>query len=335
MRILVTGGAGRVGAAVVERLAGAGHTLTVIGRSAREGITGARYVRGDITDPDALASVVRGNDSVVHLAAIPSPGGGSPEEIFRVNAAGTFAVYEAAARAGIRRVVSASSINAFGYNFGVRSFPVRAFPIDEGLPGFTTDPYSFSKQVTERIADYAWRRDGISGACLRLPYVAPAARSSREQVAGHAALCRASFASLMELPEQRRHETVAGWMAGADALRAERFFETSRPRRHYENPDPLMLGRTDFWTRIDERDSAQAVEKALAASYDGSPVLFVNDSHNVTGVPSAALARLFFPEAALDEERLAGTATLVSIEAARALIGFEPEHSVGRWLADS
>ena len=92
------------------------------------------------------------------------------------------------------------------------------------------------------------------------------------------------------------------------------------------------MGRTDFWTRIDERDSAQAVERSLLADVEGCHTLFANDSHNYTGVPSVVLARLFLPEAEVREAALPGTASLVSIEAARKLIGFEPEHSVGRWL---
>jgi hypothetical protein len=109
--------------------------------------------------------------------------------------------------------------------------------------------------------------------------------------------------------------------------------------RPFENPgkrvaaiDPLMFNRTDFWTRIDVRDSAQAMEKSLTSDYEGCHTLFINDSHNCTGVPSLPLARLFFPEAEVGQERLCGTNALVSIDAARRLIGFEPEHSVEQWL---
>ncbi len=330
MKVLVTGGMGRVGAAVVERLLRTGHELTLTGRSAREQTRGAPYVRCDINDFAALLAAVQGMDAIVHLAAIPGPGAAA-EEIFRINCSGTFNLYEAAARAGIRRVVTASSINAFGYNFGIRSFPVRAFPVDETQPGFSTDPYSFSKQVTEQIAEYAWRRDGISGVCLRLPYVAPAEYGGQERVTRHAELCRRSCEALLKLPEGERIAKAQGWVAGYDAWRAGRPFEGSDA--HVEYPDPLMIGRTDFWTRIDERDSAQAVEKGLCADYEGCHTLFANDSHNITGVPSLFLARLFFPNAHAPAERLPGTSTLVSIDAARRLIGYEPEYSVERWLS--
>jgi NAD(P)-dependent dehydrogenase (short-subunit alcohol dehydrogenase family) len=334
VRILVTGGTGRVGIAVVARLARAGHDLTVIGRTARANVPGAHYAQCDINDPAAMRSAAVGMDAIVHLAAIPGPISRS-EEIFRVNCSGTFNLYEAAARAGIRRVVCISSINAFGYNFGTRTFPIRVLPIDESQKGCATDAYSFSKQVTERIADYAWRRDGISGVCLRLPYVAPEEFSERDFVIRHVALCRPSFESLMSLPLEQRQRRVAGWITEFNSWRAGRPYEKIEAATDYESPDPLMLGRTDFWTRIDCRDSAQAVEKSLRAEYDSCHVLFINDSHNFTGMPSLQLARLFFPEAAMDGEALSGTSTLVSIAAARALIGYEPEHSVGRWFGES
>jgi NAD(P)-dependent dehydrogenase (short-subunit alcohol dehydrogenase family) len=332
VKILITGGAGRVGVAVVRRLAAAGHELTAIGRTAGVAMEGARYLRCDINDAAALFPAVQGKDAVVHLAAVPSPCGFPAEEIFRINAAGTFNLYEAAARAHVRRVVTASSINAFGYNWGVLTFPIRSLPIDERHPPFTTDVYSFSKQVTEGIAAYAWRRDGISGVCLRLPFVAPERFSSREVVQEHASLCRASFENLMKLSEAQRRARAQQWIDHRQAHFHARKVEGVGPLEDYPMPDPIMAGRTDFWTRIDERDAAQAVEKSLLAEYEGCHTLFVNDSHNITGVPSLPLARLFFAEAELQESRLAGCATLVSTDAARALIGFEPEHSIGRWL---
>jgi nucleoside-diphosphate-sugar epimerase len=332
MRILITGGVGRVGAAVIERLAKAGHDLTVIGRRPHVELRGARYRQCDILDVAALLAAAKEADTIVHLAAIPSPTMFPPEEVFRSNCQGTFNVYEAAARAGIRRLVSASSINAVGYNYGNKGFPIAYLPVDEQMPAFSTDAYSFSKQVTERIGEYAWRRDGITSVGLRLPWVAPSEYSTEQIVATHAATCRASFEALTKLPEAERRRTARGWLEHRDSYRATRDMEALDGGKGYEHPDPLMVGRTDFWTRIDERDSAQAIEKGLTAEYEGYHTLFVNDTHNYTGVPTLALAELFFPEAVLHSEKLSGTSTLVSVEAARAFIGFEPEFSVERWL---
>lgn len=332
MNVLVTGGAGRVAKAIVERLIGDGHSVVAIGRTPGRAVPGARYVPADTTDIASMLSALDGITHIVHLAAIPWPGGAPASEVFRINCLGTFTVYEAAARKGIRRVVAASSINAFGYNFGCRGFPIPYLPVDEELPGFTTDAYSFSKQVTERIADYAWRRDGITSLMVRIPYVAPAERSDREPVRAHAERCRRSLESLMAMPEAARRERIGGWLAERERVRQERRMEAGPAVKAYVHPDPLMIGETDFWTRIDERDCAKVTVLGLTADFEGSEVVYAHDEHNITGLPSVTLASLFFPEAKLHEDRLRGTHTLVSIEKARKLLGFEPEYSVARWF---
>ena len=67
------------------------------------------------------------------------------------------------------------------------------------------------------------------------------------------------------------------------------------------------------------------------ADYQGSHPLFVNDSHNFTGIDSELLASVFFPDVEARSQPLAGPQTLVSIDAARALLGFEPQHSILDW----
>lgn len=334
MRILITGGTGDVGRAAVERLVSGGHAVTVAGRRPGLSVPGAIYRTCDITDPAAVREAVRGAEAVVHLAAVPRPSLAPPEEVFRVNAGGTFQVFQAAAAEGIRRVVCASSINALGFNYGRRSFPILRLPIDEGHPPSTTDAYSFSKDITERIADYFWRREGISSVSLRLPWVAPAAFTGRGKAMEHMSACRASLDALLALPEAQRRERIEGWIAQYDLCRARGVLESDDPAILRQLPrDPLMGGRNNFWTLIDERDSALAIQAGLAASFEGSHAVFVNDDHNLTGLPSETLARLFFPEA--DRSALRGTESLVSVEAARSLIGFRPEHSVSRWFAGS
>jgi len=93
-----------------------------------------------------------------------------------------------------------------------------------------------------------------------------------------------------------------------------------------------MFGYSNFWASIDARDSAQAIELGLTADYEGSHPLWVNDSHNSAGVPTQALAELFYPDVPLKRD-LVGTESLVSIDRARELLGFEPEYSVSRWYS--
>jgi nucleoside-diphosphate-sugar epimerase len=330
MHVLVTGGTGNVGRAAVARLIRSGHTVRVIGRRAGVTLEQAEYQSCDINDYRALCDQLKGMEAVVHLAAIPHPSLAAGQEIFRVNCSGTFNVYRAAAENGIRRVLTASSINALGYNFGTRNFPLRYFPMDEEHPSFTTDPYSFSKQILEEIAAYFWRREGISGICMRLPAVYEATSSER---GSRAFVVRAhdAYTALFDLPMAERQARAQQVIGRFEALRLDRAWEAPHGRFGMDQPDAgLMFGRSNFWTSIDAEDSAQAIEKGLLADYDGSHVLYINDSHNFAGVETEALASLFFPEVAARTRTLVGTQSLVSIDKARALIGFEPQHSIQR-----
>jgi nucleoside-diphosphate-sugar epimerase len=146
----------------------------------------------------------------------------------------------------------------------------------------------------------------------------------------------------MALPDRERQERVQRAIARFDATRPER----SRPmpreemrqrwRALRDDPDMVLLfggfGRSNFWASIDARDSAQALEKGLLADYEGSHALFVNDSHNAAGIDSETLVSVFFPGVDARKRSLRGTETLVSIERARAVIGFEPEYSIRQWL---
>ena len=328
----VTYASNHSGRCAVARLIRSGHEVKVIGRREAMEIEGGAYRSCDINDYAGLREQVRGMEGIVHLAAIPYPGGGTPEEIFRVNCEGTFNVYQAAAEEGIKRVVSASSINALGYNFGVKSFALSYFPIDEEHPCVTTDAYSFSKQILEDTADYFWRREGISGVCLRLPGVYEVEGDRKEMAEKRLPPMRKLYDEIMDLPEEERKERVRGILAQIEALRQGRAFER---RDHWKEIDRdtmhLIFGIDNFWTSIDAEDSAQALEKGLLADYEGSHPLFVNDSHNIVGLKSELLVRTFFPDVQGRTRKIEGTEALVSIGRARELLDFEPEYSVSNW----
>jgi len=347
MKIAVTGGSGNIGRVTVAQLVAHGHQVSVLDRVAfdelepevQEELQGATYWQVDITDFDTLREPLNGVDAVVHLAAIPSPGMAPAHVIFDINCHGTFNVYQAAAQANVRRVVSASSINALGFHYGVKSFPIQYFPIDEAHPDFTTDPYSFSKQVLEDIAAYFWRREGISGVCLRFPAVYrldPERRSYWQKVLARS---REAFDALEAMPAVEREARIRSFIARHETMRAERIHERpwEEQRRRFERmwreeppPPEVMVGRgwTNFWAVLHVLDAVQAIEKGLTVAYEGAHAVFVTDSHNVMGAPSEKLAAYYFPEVTERKRPLKGTESLVSIERARALLGFEPEHSV-------
>jgi nucleoside-diphosphate-sugar epimerase len=347
MKILVTGGTGDVGRATVARLVRNGHSVRVIGRRAYgdldpellgASLAGAEYVQCDANDYAALRAQVRGMEGVIHLAAVRQPMAAPSQELFRVNCAGTYNVYQAAAEEGIRKLSCASSINALGFNFGIVPFEIQYFPIDEAHPSYTTDAYSFSKQVMEAIAAYFWRREGISSVNLRLPAVYEASQTQSLIWKLFAGDFRQAFAAFVALPRDERRTRVA---------RAVAHFDATRPERAGYNPDVDMLalwsalhedpdvkllvsgfGHSNFWASLDARDAAQALEKGLTAAYEGSHPLYVNDSENAAGIDSEALVQTFFPDVSGRTRPLQEREALVSIDRARAVIGFEPQFHI-------
>ena len=109
MKVLVTGGTGFVGPAIVQALVDAGHTVRVLerkpGRSA--GLPSQEAVQGDVTDPASLQRATEGQDVVVHLVALLA---GPPEEFQQVMEQGTRDLVAAATEAGVRRFVLMSAL---------------------------------------------------------------------------------------------------------------------------------------------------------------------------------------------------------------------------------
>jgi nucleoside-diphosphate-sugar epimerase len=336
MNVLVTGGIGTVGKALLERLLHNGHTVRVVDR--RTDFTGEDidYRVGDITNYDEMRKVVRGCQAIIHLAAIANPMMVPPQEIFRVNVQGTYNVYEAAAAEGIRRVVQASSINAFGCFWGNRDIQPDYFPLDEAHPTATTDVYSFSKEVVEDIGDYYWRRKGISGVSMRFPGVWTQPRIHNEERKAQRERTRAALDEFAALPPGEREQRLAAIRRAALAFRAAGNMEYPAAQqglaRSGFSDDPLWpaytFDRFNFWAYVDERDSAQSLEKGVMANYTGHYPLFINADNNSLGYPTVKLARLLFPEVTVWKRPLVGDASLVNTEKARALIGYASEHTL-------
>lgn len=159
MRVLITGGAGFIGANLAQHLVGEGHEVLVLddlSTGSRDNLAGVpvRLVEGTILSASDLDAVMAGVDSVVHLAARPSVPRSiqDPMASHLVNATGTTEVLEAVRRAGAHRerpaqVIVASSSSVYGAN--------PTLPKSEDLAPRPVSPYAASKLATESYA-LAW-----------------------------------------------------------------------------------------------------------------------------------------------------------------------------------
>jgi UDP-glucose 4-epimerase len=168
--VLVTGGAGFVGATLVRRLTGAGQPVRVLdnfstGDPAHLSGVGADVVKGDIRDAGALDAALAGVTAVVHLAAAGSvvASVADPRANFEANVVGTFRVLDAARRAGAERVVLASTGGALIGN--------ATPPVDEDSLPKPISPYGASKLAGEGYAHAFAMSYGLRTVALRFANV--------------------------------------------------------------------------------------------------------------------------------------------------------------------
>lgn len=153
MKVIVTGGAGFIGANLCRALVGADGVDEVValddlssGVAANLDGVEAELVVGDLGQPDVLDEVLPGADCVLHLGARPSVTRSieDPMASHTVNATGTLQVLEGVRRHAVPRVVVASSSSVYGANPGL--------PKHEDLAPMPVSPYAVSKLATESYA---------------------------------------------------------------------------------------------------------------------------------------------------------------------------------------
>lgn len=276
MRIAVTGGSGKLGRHVVRRLTDDGHQVMNLDRTGDRN-PGLAIV--DLRDYGQVLDVLlsldsrhTGFDAVVHLGAIPAPGIIPDAATFENNMLSTYNVFQACRRAGIKKVVYASSETVLGLPFDIDP---PYIPVDEEYAARPESTYSLVKHLEEQMAIQLTRWDpelSITG--LR-------------------------FSNVMDAEDYERFPS----------------FDSDARERKW-----------NLWGYIDGRDGAQAVARALENGKPGFEAFIVANADTVMSRSSASLAAEVFPNVKVTKE-LGEHETMLSIDKARRLLGFEPEHT--------
>jgi nucleoside-diphosphate-sugar epimerase len=276
MRIAVTGGSGKLGRHVVRRLTEDGHQVLNLDRA---GTRSPGLVVVDLRNYGQVLDVLlglddrhEGFDAVVHLGAIPAPGIIPDAATFENNMLSTYNVFQAARRAGIKKVVYASSETVLGLPFDVDP---PYIPVDEEYPARPESTYSLVKHLEEQMAMELTRWDPeLSIVGLR-------------------------FSNVMDVEDYEKFPS----------------FDSE-----------ATLRKWNLWGYIDGRDGAQAVARALENGTPGFEAFIIANADTVMSRSSASLAAEVFPGVKVVKE-LGEHETMLSIDKARRLLGFEPEHT--------
>jgi len=173
-RILLTGAGGNLGKVLRARLGKYADIVRISDVATLEPAHAQEEaVQCDLADAAAVRALVEGVDAIVHLGGVSVE---RPfEEILPANIQGTFNIYEAARRHGVRRVVFASSNHVIGY---YRQGDV----IDADVPLRPDGYYAVSKAFGEQLSRFYFDRYGIETVCLRIGFSFPEAVDRRTLV---------------------------------------------------------------------------------------------------------------------------------------------------------
>jgi nucleoside-diphosphate-sugar epimerase len=164
-KILITGAAGTIGSWLRHSLAQPGRALRLLDTAVQPALQpgeNAELIVASFLERDAIDNACRDVSAVIHLGGL-STGGYSWDEYLEVNINGTHAVLEAARKAGVPRVIYASSHHAVGFqpsNSGI-SLPDYLFPRPDSF-------YGVSKVASEGLCSLYHDRHGLDIVCLRI-----------------------------------------------------------------------------------------------------------------------------------------------------------------------
>jgi nucleoside-diphosphate-sugar epimerase len=287
MKVIVTGGAGRLGPYVIRELIGHGHDVLCI-----DAVKPAESLcRSSVIDLGAikdLRAALAGADALVHLARrrFPYTENGydaaneswksadiaGDAERFGHNVAMTNNALTAGWESGVKKIVCGSSLAVYGLYYPARRKLPDYLPVDEPHPRRPEDPYGLSKLIGEELCDGFARKGDMRIASLRFAGIVTEAQ--------------------LPILRQRRNE-------------------------------PLCRGIGALWSYIDVRDAAVACRLALEADFSGHEAFNVCAPETYMDGPTAELMQEYLSEVAqIEKSSTSGNWSGYDTRKAEAMLGF-------------
>jgi nucleoside-diphosphate-sugar epimerase len=287
MRVVVTGGSGRLGQFVVRELFTHAHQVSALDAVKPRECPAPTYL-ADLNKIDSLFEQFKKADAVIHLARQRFPytesGFNSSTERwefadvagdatrFNANVAMTNNVLVAAQAAGVKKIVCGSSLAIYGLYYPVTDLQPDYLPMDEAHPLRPQDPYGLSKAVGETLCGAVSQRSGMQIASLRFSGI---------YTDEHRGL----------LSERKKNPTIRG--TGA------------------------------LWSYIDVRDAARACRLALEANFTGHQAFNICAPDTIMDIPTRELVSRYLAQVKDLREGLHGRSSGYSVAKVQAMLGFE------------
>ena len=284
--VVVTGGSGKAGTAVIRELLSAGYqVMNVDVTPPKEHL--CHFMKADLTDMGSAIDAIRRAagtidrrrsplgeaGAVVHMAGIPAPSLAPDAQTFQNNMMTTHNVFSAATLFGLKHVVWASSETLYGLPL-TRSVPTFA-PITEEHPLSPESGYALAKLHCEQMAREMHRwNPGTTFIGLRI-------------------------SNIFERPD---YAAIPSYW------------------------NDIEIRKWNLWSWVDSRDVGLACRLSLEAPVTGAEVFTIAAADTLMKLPSRELMRQGFPKIPVCGD-LAEHGTLLSIDKARRMLGYQPRHT--------
>lgn len=292
MRVVVTGGSGRLGHYVIREFFTHSHGVSSLDAvKPRECVCPTYTV--DLGKFDPLLDLLKDADAVVHLARVRFPYTeigfnavtqkwefsdiAGDAERFNQNIAMTNNVLAAAQACGVKRIVCGSSLAVYGFYYPTTELLPNYLPVDEDHARQPQDPYGLTKLVSEQLCDAMAVKSDVKIASLR-------------------------FAGV--------------------------YTEAHRPMLRERSKDPAIRGTGALWSYIDARDAARACRLAIEANYTGHEAFNICASTTIMETPTRELISKYLPGVKDLRDGLDGRNSGYSTAKAKQMLGFESSCSL-------
>ncbi len=172
MRIVVTGGSGRIGSATAAALREAGHEVLTLDQRPPANMDLPHRVI-DLRNRDAVRQAIEGYEAICHIGEIPGIYNNDPQGTFQINVTIGTGVMQSAITVGMRKIIYTSTCQVYGC-WGIEhalQIPPDYLPLDEDHPLRPCNAYAASKFSNEHYARLLSMRHSVSVAAFRFPAV--------------------------------------------------------------------------------------------------------------------------------------------------------------------